>query len=65
MVQNIIFYIFFIFLIIGPQGYYYNYLDSYLGVDILSYGLILLRFWICGLMVMSSQRVYKFRLESS
>lgn len=38
--------------------FYFN-ISYFLGVDLISYGLVILRFWICGLMLMASESIYK------
>jgi NADH-ubiquinone oxidoreductase chain 4 len=58
-VQNILFFIFFLFILfIGYNSFYYN-ISYFLGVDLMSYGLILLRIWICSLILISSELVFK------
>lgn len=37
--------------------------EIFFGLDLLSYGLILLRIWICGLMIISSNKVYLINLN--
>lgn len=59
MVQNIIFFVSGLFLIkVRAINYFYN-ISYYFGVDIISYGLILLRFWICSLILIARERVYR------
>nr|AWV84532.1 NADH dehydrogenase subunit 4 [Anopheles funestus] len=58
MVQNLIFLLTFIFMINLSSMNYFNYISYYFGFDMISYGLILLSFWICGLMLMASEKVY-------
>nr|QPO06932.1 NADH dehydrogenase subunit 4 [Anopheles funestus] len=58
MVQNLIFLLTFIFMINLSSMNYFNYISYYFGLDMISYGLILLSFWICGLMLMASESVY-------
>ncbi|YP_010419926.1 NADH dehydrogenase subunit 4 (mitochondrion) [Anopheles marshallii] len=58
MVQNLIFLLTFIFMINLSSLNYFNYISYYFGLDMISYGLILLSFWICGLMMMASEKVY-------
>ncbi|YP_010419913.1 NADH dehydrogenase subunit 4 (mitochondrion) [Anopheles maculipalpis] len=58
MVQNLIFLLAFIFMINFSSLNYFNYISYYFGLDMISYGLILLSFWICGLMFMASESVY-------
>nr|AWB99689.1 NADH dehydrogenase subunit 4 [Chagasia sp. SP54_C] len=60
MVQNMIFLLFFIFMLnINFTNYFMN-ISYYFGVDLISYGLILLSIWICGLMLMASEKVYYY-----
>nr|AWB99260.1 NADH dehydrogenase subunit 4 [Anopheles minor] len=56
-VQNLIFLLAFIFMINLSSMNYFNYISYYFGLDMISYGLILLSFWICGLMLMASEKV--------
>nr|QBF44150.1 NADH dehydrogenase subunit 4 [Corethrella condita] len=59
LVQNLIFLLGVIFMFninLNSSFYFYSY---FLGVDLLSYGLILLSIWICGLMMMSSEMIYR------
>lgn len=56
MVQNIIFFCFFICLFISFNLSLFNSVIIF-GIDVLSFGLILLSFWICALIVMSSRGV--------
>lgn len=62
MVQNIIFFCFFLFLFIS---YNLSLFNSFLifGLDVLSFGLILLRFWICALIIISRRSIYFFKLN--
>nr|AFO73309.1 NADH dehydrogenase subunit 4 [Anopheles dirus A] len=58
MVQNLIFLLTFLFMINLSSFNYFNYVSYYFGLDMISYGLILLSFWICGLMLMASEKVF-------
>nr|AWB99338.1 NADH dehydrogenase subunit 4 [Anopheles peryassui] len=58
MVQNLIFLLAFIFMVNLSSMNYFNYISYYFGLDMISYGLILLSFWICGLMLMASEKVF-------
>nr|ALO77092.1 NADH deshydrogenase subunit 4 [Paramarygmus sp. PAR01] len=49
----------FLFLVIFSFSGYFVYLSFDLGVDLLSYVLVLLSFWICSLMLMASSSVYE------
>jgi len=43
---------------------YFMGISGFLGVDLISYGLLLLRVWICALMVISRELIYKNRVFS-
>nr|AWB98961.1 NADH dehydrogenase subunit 4 [Anopheles peryassui] len=60
MVQNLIFLLAFIFMVNLSSMNYFNYISYYFGLDMISYGLILLSFWICGLMLMASEKVFVY-----
>nr|QWL15087.1 NADH dehydrogenase subunit 4 [Xenostrongylus variegatus] len=45
--------------------YYYNYLSMSLGIDMLSFFLVLLSFWICALMIMASEKIFKLKNYSN
>nr|YP_010046681.1 NADH dehydrogenase subunit 4 [Tripteroides tasmaniensis]QPJ78612.1 NADH dehydrogenase subunit 4 [Tripteroides tasmaniensis] len=59
MVQNLLFLISFIFMMKISFMNYFCSISYYFGVDMLSYGLILLSFWICSLMLMASEGVLR------
>nr|YP_009643540.1 NADH dehydrogenase subunit 4 [Psolodesmus mandarinus]AWH61865.1 NADH dehydrogenase subunit 4 [Psolodesmus mandarinus] len=48
----------FVYMVFGCSFFSVSGLDYYFGSDVLSYGLILLSFWICGLMLLASGSVY-------
>nr|AND46684.1 NADH dehydrogenase subunit 4 [Anopheles cruzii] len=58
MVQNLIFLVGFLFMIKINFLSYFTYISYMFGLDMISYGLILLSFWICGLMLMASEKIY-------
>nr|UDF83751.1 NADH dehydrogenase subunit 4 [Trichopsidea sp.] len=60
MVQNLIFLVSFIFILYNIYMSYWMNLSYFLGCDMLSYGMILLSFWICGLMFMASESIFKY-----
>jgi len=62
MVQNIIFFCFFIFLFISYNIRLFNSV-IFFSLDVLSFGLILLSFWICALIIMSRRGVYFIKLN--
>nr|UXW93498.1 NADH dehydrogenase subunit 4 [Hymenoptera sp. 4 GYN-2021] len=49
----------FMFLFLGSYSFEFSNLSIFLGCDLLSFGLILLTFWICSLMIMSSMMIYE------
>nr|YP_010462926.1 NADH dehydrogenase subunit 4 [Epeorus unispinosus]UUJ36779.1 NADH dehydrogenase subunit 4 [Epeorus unispinosus] len=48
-----------LFMLLGGVPYIFYQVSYFMGCDIISFGLILLSFWICGLMIMASQSVLK------
>nr|AAF03737.1 NADH dehydrogenase subunit 4 [Drosophila niveifrons] len=60
MVQVLIFFASFIFLLMNKFSNYWMEISYFLGCDMLSYGLILLSLWICALMLMASESVNKY-----
>nr|YP_010463404.1 NADH dehydrogenase subunit 4 [Cryptoperla kawasawai]UUK29380.1 NADH dehydrogenase subunit 4 [Cryptoperla kawasawai] len=61
MVQSVLFLLTFVFMFTNIFSTFFGNLGYFMGCDVLSYGLILLSFWICVLMVMASESVYRFR----
>uniref|UniRef100_UPI0030FE1C24 NADH dehydrogenase subunit 4 n=1 Tax=Neopanorpa quadristigma TaxID=2521360 RepID=UPI0030FE1C24 len=59
IIQNFLFIIITMFMGYGFYQSYWGNLSYFMGCDLLSYGLILLSFWICSLMYMASESVYK------
>nr|YP_010866015.1 NADH dehydrogenase subunit 4 [Cerapanorpa brevicornis]WGT92300.1 NADH dehydrogenase subunit 4 [Cerapanorpa brevicornis] len=59
MVQNFLFIITFIFMSFGFYLSYWGNLSYFMGCDMMSYGLILLSFWICTLMFTASESINK------
>lgn len=62
MVQNIIFFCFFLCLFISFNLSLFNSVIIF-GIDVLSFGLILLSFWICALIIISRRGVYFSKLN--
>nr|QTZ19015.1 NADH dehydrogenase subunit 4 [Mycomya sp. WQY006] len=58
MVQNLLFFISFLFILLNFYSNYFMSISYMFGCDIISYGMILLSFWIISLMLMSSESVY-------
>nr|YP_010309816.1 NADH dehydrogenase subunit 4 [Oenas fusicornis]UMR54933.1 NADH dehydrogenase subunit 4 [Oenas fusicornis] len=48
----------FLFMLNFSFNYLYMYITYFLGVDLLSYLMVLLSFWICTLMLLASQKIY-------
>nr|YP_010415127.1 NADH dehydrogenase subunit 4 [Sphegina orientalis]URX52611.1 NADH dehydrogenase subunit 4 [Sphegina orientalis] len=59
MVQNMLFMIMFILILNNYCMNYWVSISYFLGMDLFSYGMILLSFWICALMLMASDSVNK------
>nr|QVL28795.1 NADH dehydrogenase subunit 4 [Mesembrius niger]UXG19024.1 NADH dehydrogenase subunit 4 [Mesembrius sp.] len=60
MVQNFLFIIIVNLILLNYFGNYWAGISYFLGMDLLSYGMVLLSFWICALMLMASDSVNKF-----
>nr|YP_010563527.1 NADH dehydrogenase subunit 4 [Epicauta emmerichi]UBU96211.1 NADH dehydrogenase subunit 4 [Epicauta emmerichi] len=54
----------FMFLLTFSLNYMYMYISYCFGVDLISYLMILLSFWVCSLMVMASGKIYLTRFWS-
>nr|YP_008963549.1 NADH dehydrogenase subunit 4 [Lycaena phlaeas]AFV13308.1 NADH dehydrogenase subunit 4 [Lycaena phlaeas] len=63
--QKKIFFFFFLFMNISLSIYNFTNLSYMMGLDMLSFGLILLSIWICCLMIMASENLYKNNLYVS
>nr|YP_010587283.1 NADH dehydrogenase subunit 4 [Allobaccha apicalis]WAB45763.1 NADH dehydrogenase subunit 4 [Allobaccha apicalis] len=61
MVQNMLFFIMFILILTNYFTNYWMMISYFLGMDLLSYGMVLLSFWICSLMLMASYSVNKYQ----
>nr|YP_009446009.1 NADH dehydrogenase subunit 4 [Episyrphus balteatus]ANW37019.1 NADH dehydrogenase subunit 4 [Episyrphus balteatus]UPX88754.1 NADH dehydrogenase subunit 4 [Episyrphus balteatus]UXF58133.1 NADH dehydrogenase subunit 4 [Episyrphus balteatus] len=61
MVQNMLFFMMFILIIYNYFTNYWMMISYFMGMDLLSYGMILLSFWICALMLMASYSVNKYK----
>nr|QNV12188.1 NADH dehydrogenase subunit 4 [Eristalinus aeneus] len=60
MVQNMLFIIMFILISMNFFSNYWAGISYFLGMDLLSYGMVLLSFWICTLMLMASDSINKY-----
>lgn len=63
MVQGLIFIITFIFISKSALNLGFENLGYLYGCDIISFGLILLRFWICSLIVLARGNIYKYKFH--
>lgn len=61
MVQNILFLLSFLLILNNCCGNYFVKLSYFLGYDMISYGLILLRVWICALILNASESIVKYK----
>nr|ATR80946.1 NADH dehydrogenase subunit 4 [Cricula trifenestrata] len=59
MVQNMIFLLFFLFMNLTMHLMFFCNLSYFISCDLISFGLILLSIWICGLMIMASENLLK------
>nr|YP_009630388.1 NADH dehydrogenase subunit 4 [Neuroperla schedingi]QBP33903.1 NADH dehydrogenase subunit 4 [Neuroperla schedingi] len=59
MVQCLLFLLTFVFLFNTTLTSLFSNLSYFMGCDVISFGLILLSFWICVLMIMASESVYR------
>nr|YP_010693095.1 NADH dehydrogenase subunit 4 [Dacus eclipsis]WCB98276.1 NADH dehydrogenase subunit 4 [Dacus eclipsis] len=60
MVQNLLFIVTFLFILFNYCTNYFVNVTYFMGYDIISYGLILLSFWICTLMLTASESVNSY-----
>lgn len=63
LVQNFLFFIIIIFIINLSFNFYLENIRYFLGLDLISYGLIILRIWICCLIFISSELILKFKIH--
>nr|UDF83699.1 NADH dehydrogenase subunit 4 [Vermileo comstocki] len=61
MVQNMLFLLSFFFIFMNFYSNYSMNLSYFLGCDMISYGMILLSLWICSLMLMASESIFKYK----
>nr|UKE80232.1 NADH dehydrogenase subunit 4 [Zonitis tarasca borealis] len=64
LIQFIWMFMVFMFLLNFSFNYMYMYLSYNFGVDLLSYLMLLLSFWICSLMILASQKIYYYKFWS-
>nr|YP_010118685.1 NADH dehydrogenase subunit 4 [Pelopidas mathias]QQY86871.1 NADH dehydrogenase subunit 4 [Pelopidas mathias] len=65
MVQMCMFIMFFIFMNLTMNIMNFSNLSYMMGCDMISFGLILLSIWICSLMMMASEKLYKYNFYAS
>jgi len=58
LVQNILFFVTFLFIIFNYTNNYWGNLGYWFGYDIISYGIILLSLWICRLILIAREKIY-------
>nr|YP_010519759.1 NADH dehydrogenase subunit 4 [Rhaphidophora quadrispina]UXP34386.1 NADH dehydrogenase subunit 4 [Rhaphidophora quadrispina] len=63
LVQCMLFFISFLFMFNVILGFDFSSLSYIFGCDIISYGLIMLSFWICSLMITASESVYHYKFN--
>nr|YP_010570210.1 NADH dehydrogenase subunit 4 [Anabropsis guangxiensis]UZF98267.1 NADH dehydrogenase subunit 4 [Anabropsis guangxiensis] len=61
LVQSILYLMAFMFLMSCTLGNEFGSLSYIFGMDVMSFGLILLSFWICALMITASESVYHYK----
>nr|YP_009171547.1 NADH dehydrogenase subunit 4 [Henicus brevimucronatus]AJW76402.1 NADH dehydrogenase subunit 4 [Henicus brevimucronatus] len=61
LVQGILYFMTFMFMMGCVMTYGFSGLSYIFGMDIMSFGLILLSFWICALMITASESVYHYK----
>nr|YP_009754269.1 NADH dehydrogenase subunit 4 [Anterastes babadaghi]QGL09064.1 NADH dehydrogenase subunit 4 [Anterastes babadaghi] len=61
VVQSLMFFMVFVFFMGCVLMSDYSNLGYFFGCDVLSYGLILLSFWICALMITASESIYRIK----
>lgn len=65
MVQNILFVVIILIILCLRHSNYFVSISYFLGIDLISYGLIFLRVWICALIIISRELVNKNNLYRS
>nr|WHU31458.1 NADH dehydrogenase subunit 4 [Claassenia sp. 2 YNX-2023a] len=65
MVQSLLFLLTFLFMLLNLSSTFFVSVGNFMGCDVLSYGLILLSFWICVLMVTASESVYRTQFNGA
>ena len=63
IVQNFIYLCIFFFIIFTNVDNFFRIVRYFIGADILSFGLILLRIWICSLILIAREKIYSFYIN--
>uniref|UniRef100_UPI0030DDF1D1 NADH dehydrogenase subunit 4 n=1 Tax=Monochamus guttulatus TaxID=2079363 RepID=UPI0030DDF1D1 len=61
LIQFMFFVLSFMFLLNISMSYLWINITYFLGMDLLSFSLILLSFWICSLMILASEKIFKLK----
>lgn len=64
LVQNFLFLLVFLFLFFRNINYFFSKISYFLGYDVISFGLILLRFWICCLIIIAREKINYLNLNN-
>nr|ABB90926.1 NADH dehydrogenase subunit 4 [Grylloblatta sculleni] len=64
LIQSFLFLLSFIFLFFNLYTPIWSNLSYFMGCDVISFGLIMLSFWICSLMIMASESVFRYQYYS-
>nr|YP_009539545.1 NADH dehydrogenase subunit 4 [Periplaneta brunnea]AYF57429.1 NADH dehydrogenase subunit 4 [Periplaneta brunnea] len=65
MIQSMMFFLCFLFMFSMSGLFYWGNLSYLFGSDLISFGLILLSMWICVLMVMASESIFRYNYYSN
>nr|YP_010602068.1 NADH dehydrogenase subunit 4 [Ocellarnaca braueri]WAM61697.1 NADH dehydrogenase subunit 4 [Ocellarnaca braueri] len=63
VIQNLLYLMSFLFMFLCVIGSDFSYLSYFFGCDIISYGLIMLSFWICALMLTASESINRYEVN--
>lgn len=65
LVQNLFFLFIFLFILLSNLNFFFIKVSYFLGFDILSFGLILLSFWICALIIIAREKINYLNLNKN
>lgn len=65
MVQNCLFIILFMYIIINNVRNFFVKISYFFGFDYISFGLVILRFWICCLIILASEKIYYIKINTN